>query len=94
MKPNWLNIWTGGSAVILVGSEVLAVCAATSWAASGLLHLGPAAGMVLMAVAVIGSLVVTAVFARSVFEVEPAFGSVTEVSGGAPSLAADGEVAL
>lgn len=94
MKPNWLNIWTGGSAVILVGSEVLVVFAATAWAASGLLGLGAVADMVLMAIAVIGTILVSAVFARSVFEVEPAFGSATEVSGGAPSLAADGEVAL
>lgn len=73
MKPNWLNIWTGGSAVILVGSEVLAAFAATAWAISGLLNLAPIAEMVLMAIALVGGLAVSAVFARGVFEVEPAF---------------------
>ena len=94
MKPNWLNIWTGGSAVILVGSEVFVAFAATAWAASGLLDLGPIADMVLMALAVIGTLLVSAVFARSTFEVEPAFGSRSDAATDTAALAADGEVVL
>lgn len=91
MKPNWLNIWTGGSAVILVGSEVLATLAATAWATSGLLNLGPVAELVLMAIAVIGALAVSAVFARGVFEVEPAFG---EPADGTAVVLSEGEAAL
>lgn len=71
MKLNWVNLWTVGSLVVLVGSEVIATSAATAWAASGLFHLTPLISDGLMLVAVAGGLALTVVFARQAFRVEP-----------------------
>lgn len=61
------------SAVILVGTEVIGLAAATAWAVGGLLHLGAILTLVLGAVLCAGAAWVTWIFARNAWRVESAF---------------------
>lgn len=74
MQINWLNLWTGGSAVVLIGADIALVSEAAAWSLSGLIHLSPAVAMVLYAVAGLIALWGTVAFARKVHGVEPFFG--------------------
>ncbi|MGY6645063.1 MAG: hypothetical protein ACXIVD_07560 [Salinarimonas sp.] len=58
------------SAVILVGTEVIGVAAATAWAVGGLLHLGAILTWVLGAALCAGAAWVTWIFARNAWRVE------------------------
>lgn len=61
---------TAVSAVILVGTEILGVAAATGWAIGGLMELGDTVTLTLTAVLAAGGLAVLAKFARQVIDVE------------------------
>lgn len=74
MQINWLNLWTGGSAVVLIGADVALLSEAAAWALSGLIHLTPTAATVLYAVAGLIALWATVAFARKVHGAEPFFG--------------------
>ncbi len=84
MKLNWMNLWTGGSAVVLVGSETFACLYSGAWAISGLLKFGPIADYGLMAIATIASIALTVVFARLAFTSEPLFGDPKHNDEGGP----------
>jgi hypothetical protein len=73
MQINWLNVLTGGSAVLLVGTEAAVVTEAAAWAASGLLRLTPQITLALYVSAAIVALLLTAAFALMVHRTEPFF---------------------
>lgn len=58
------------SAIILVGTEVIGIAAATAWAVGGLLHLGTVLTWLIGAVFCLAAAWLTYVFGRNVWSVE------------------------
>ncbi len=58
------------SAIILVGTEVIGIAAATAWALGGLLHLGAVLTWLIGAVFCLAAAWLTYVFGRNVWSVE------------------------
>lgn len=73
MRVNWLNLWTGGSAVLLIGSQTVAAAALGGWAVAGLLGLSTGMEGGFEIVACLAALALTYKFARQVHRVEPFF---------------------
>lgn len=71
MKANWINLWTGVSVIVLVGSEIFACFCTGAWAVSGLMRLGPIVDYGLMLVAIAISIGLTVIFSRFVLAAEP-----------------------
>ena len=61
---------TAVSAIILVGTEILGVAAATGWAIGGLMELGAVITLILTALLVAGGLAILWKFSRRVLDVE------------------------
>lgn len=78
MQINWLNIWVGGSAVLLIGSEAIVVAGMGAWAVSGLIGLTPYFSAALIVAAFVPALAGTIAFARMVHGVEPFYGPIEE----------------
>jgi hypothetical protein len=79
MRVNWTNLLTVGSAMILIGTMVVALGLATGWALGGVLGLGDFGSYFFELVFVLLALAAMAAFARSALAVEPI------VERGAPS---------
>ena len=73
MRMNWLNLWTGACGALLIGSEVLTVSFAGAWAFVGLAHIPATLALVLYAVSVFASLIVTVQVLRLAHYYEPFF---------------------
>lgn len=71
MTLNWTHVVTLLSMTVLVGTEVMAVALATAWAIGGMLELGHAVTLGLMALFGAGGVYVIAKFVLQALKVEP-----------------------
>lgn len=71
MQINWLNVWTGGSYVLLIGTNSAILILALAWSLVGLLGLPQQLAVVVYAAGIVFSIMAAAYFASMAHDAEP-----------------------